>query len=127
MVNFLTKPGSQPPAGLRTERLVLNPFHNPDQQGVRGSKGQLGVLKEGTGEVGRFFPAFGQYGGTLMKNVRRLHSDQHSAGSADEPRNSPGGENVGRATCALSAFHRSLRPKHDGDDPATGGNLFRRL
>jgi len=73
---------------------VLKPFHDPDQKGVRGSKGQLGMLNERTGEVGRFFPAFGQYGGPLMENVRGFHSDQHSAGGADEPRNPPGGEKV---------------------------------
>ena len=94
---------------------------------VSGVLAQLGMLEEGTGEVGRFFPAFGQYGGTLMENVRGFHSDQHSAGGADEPRNSPGGENVSQATCASSAFHLSLRPKHDGSDPATGGNPLRQI
>src|SRR3981189_1018456 len=113
MLNFLNEPGSQPPARLRTERLVLKPFHDPDQKGVRGSKGQLGMLKKGTGEVGRFFPAFGPYGVTLMEMVQGFQSDQHSAGGADEPRNSPGGENVGRSTCGSSAFHLSIRPKHD--------------
>jgi len=94
MLNFLNEPGSQPPARLRTARLVLKPFDDPDQKGVRGSKGELGMLKKGTGEVGRFFPAFGQCGGTLMENVRGFHSDQHRAGSADEARDSPGGEKV---------------------------------
>jgi hypothetical protein len=70
MANFLDEQGLQPLTRFGTDVLVLEPVHDPDQDGVGRTKGQLGVLDKRAGKVGRCFSTFGQYGGTLIDDVR---------------------------------------------------------
>jgi len=117
MSDLLEEPGFQLLAHLEIDRLMREPLNYADQDRIRCAKGQLGVLDERLGDVGRVHSAVCQRLRTLIDDAKAFQSDQNGAGSRNKSDDAPGREDMGRAALEFPVRDRFLRLRHDGGDP----------
>ena len=110
--HLIGEPRLQPLSRRCIQRFVLEPFGCAEQDRIRGAKGQLGMLDQRAGEIGRIHPRIGNDLGIARDDAGDFETDEQGTGQRDEPDDAPRREDVCGSDAGPPGFHPCLHAEH---------------